>query len=240
MSDAAAVFTATQVATLAGPAGHVEIRVDLPSGPPRGLALVLHPQPLLGGSPRHPIPHRWAQGLCREGWLVVRPSFRGVGGTEGVYDHGEGETQDMLAVCDALVQARPGLPLAVFGFSFGAYVAARVAAARAGSVAGVALAGVPVGEVPAGRRYATPAVPAASLILHGEEDAEAPLGNVLDWARVQGHAVTVMPGADHVFSGHQPWLLAQVLRHARWIQDVFTRTSCEHALGPSGPEKAQA
>ncbi|MBU4611007.1 alpha/beta hydrolase [Achromobacter sp. GG226] len=221
MSDTAAVFTATQVATLAGPVGRIEVRVDLPTAAPRGLAVVLHPQPLLGGSPRHPIPHRWAQGLCQDGWLVVRPSFRGVGGTEGTYDHGEGETEDMRIVCAQLVDAWPSLPLALFGFSFGAYVAARVAAglAEAGTpAASLLLAGVPVGDVPAGRHYATPSVAPETLLLHGERDAEAPLANVLTWARPQGVPVTVLPGADHVFAGHHPWLLRQVIAHARQAQ----------------------
>lgn len=219
MSDvAASAFLATQVAHLDGPVGRIEVRVDVPAQALRGLALVAHPQPLLGGSPRHPIPHRWAQGACQEGWLVVRPSFRGVGGTQGAYDHGVGESEDMLAVCEGLVQAWPGLPLALLGFSFGAYVSAKVSAALADAgtpVATTVLAGLPVGLVPAGREYDTPAVPGRALLLHGEFDAEAPLANVLPWARGVGHAVTVMPGADHVFSGHQPWLLAQVLGHLR-------------------------
>lgn len=212
------LFATTQVATLPGPAGRIEVRVDVPSTPPRGLALVAHPQPLLGGSPRHPIPHRWASGACQAGWLVVRPSFRGVGGTDGAYDHGVGETEDVLSVCERLVTAWPGLPLALLGFSFGAYVCARVCARLAElgmPAAGVVLAGLPVGLVPAGRHYDTPVVGGATLLLHGEHDAEAPLTNVLAWARPQGHPVTVMPGADHVFAGHHPWLLGQVLAHLR-------------------------
>ncbi len=216
MSDQPVLPTASTPSPifLTGAAGRIALRVDVPQGPARGLAVVAHPQPLLGGSPRHPIPHRWARGACQAGWLVVRPGFRGVDGTDGSYDHGVGETDDVLTVLRWLRTHEPALPLALLGFSFGAYVTAHVAStldAQGTPADAVVLAGMPVGEVDSGRAYATPAVAGAPLLLHGEVDTQAPLAAVLTWARAQGHPVTVMPGADHLFTGHHPWLLAQVL-----------------------------
>ncbi|MFP3334751.1 alpha/beta hydrolase, partial [Pseudomonas sp. SIMBA_064] len=60
-----------------GPASQIELLIDHPAGPPKGVVLVSHPQPLLGGSPRHIVPLTLARQLCAAGWQVVRPSFRG-------------------------------------------------------------------------------------------------------------------------------------------------------------------
>lgn len=109
-----------------GPAGALEVLIDRTVAPPVGVAIVTHPQPLLGGSPRHKIPHKLAHGLRDAGWLVLRPSFRGVENSAGVYDHGVGETLDILTVVEAVRHESVRAPLALIGFSFGAYVLARV------------------------------------------------------------------------------------------------------------------
>ncbi|OZI29301.1 alpha/beta hydrolase [Bordetella genomosp. 1] len=207
----------TDTLGLAGPAGHIELLRDAPAGAPRGLAIVTHPQPLLGGSPRHKIPHRLAHALRDDGWLVYRPAFRGVGASAGTYDHGEGESADLLALIAALRAEAAALPLALVGFSFGAYVAARTARALAdagASPACTALAGLPVGEVPAERSYDTPTLPADVLLIHGEADAQAPLAPLMDWARPTRHPVVVVPGTDHFFSGALETLIGLVRAHA--------------------------
>lgn len=187
---------------LAGPAGDIEMLVDAPAQAPRGLAVVAHPQPLMGGSAQHKIPQLLAR-ACRDlGWLAVRPNFRGVGGTAGTYDHGGGESDDLVMVADTLRADHPGLPLALIGFSFGAYVQAHVAArlAAAGRPADrVILAGPPTGTVDSGRAYDLPALPRGSVVIHGERDEAIPLASLLDWARPHGQPITVVPGADHFF-----------------------------------------
>lgn len=187
---------------LPGPAGDIEIFVDAPTGAPCGIAIVAHPQPLMGGNAQHKIPQLLAR-ACRDlGWLAVRPNFRGVGATAGSYDHGGGETDDLVVVADALRAEHPGLPLALIGFSFGAYVQAHVAARLAvqGRPADhVVLAGPPTGTVDSGRAYALPMLPKGSVVIHGEADEAIPLSALLDWARPSGQPITVVPGADHFF-----------------------------------------
>ncbi len=212
----AAAAGKTETHFFAGPAGAMEVLADAPAQAPRGIALVTHPQPLLGGSPRHKIPHRLAHGLRDDGWLALRPAFRGVAGSAGHYDHGDGESEDILALARALRAQAPALPLALVGFSFGAYVQARVARALldAGTPADrVVLAGLPVGEVPAERVYDTPPLPEEVVLIHGENDAQAPLAPLLEWARPNGHPVIVVPGADHFFSRSLPLLLKLVRQH---------------------------
>ena len=96
---------------LEGPAGAIEVVIDNPAvSQPKGLVVIAHPQPLLGGSAQHKIPHFLAKGFAEEGWLVVRPNFRGVGASAGSHDYGEGETQDMLELVKQF-RAKTDLPL---------------------------------------------------------------------------------------------------------------------------------
>lgn len=210
--------TASGAALLDGLVGPMEVIFDLPKGDVLGVAIVAHPQPLLGGHAMHKVPHLLARGLCDGGWLVARPNFRGVGRSAGLHDAGVGETDDLLALCNALREARPTLPLSLVGFSFGAFVQARVSKAlldRGSPAWRTVLAGVPFGEVEGGRRYDTPGGLPDTLVIHGEHDERVPLQAVLDWARPQAQPVVVIPGADHFFSGRLPLLRSQVLSHVR-------------------------
>lgn len=199
-----------------GPVGNIELVVDTPPGPPCGVALIAHPQPLLGGSARHKVPHFLARALKDLGWVAIRPNFRGVGGSKGVHDHGSGESDDLLAVAAAIREAYPELPLALLGFSFGAYVQSRVARKLEDAgrpAARLVLAGLPVGEVEGQRHYATGAVSPDALVVHGECDERVRLDAVLAWARPQTHPVVVIPGADHFFTGCLPVLRSLVVSH---------------------------
>lgn len=201
-----------------GPAGRIQLLIDAPAGPPRGVAMVSHPQPLLGGSPRHLVPLTLARRLSKAGWLAVRPSFRGVDGTEGEYAEGIGEAQDSQAVVAYLRERYPDLPLALVGFSFGAYVFARTARDLAQPAEAVVLMGLPVGTVPGGRHYEPMALPADCLLLHGEADEMAPLANLLDWARPEQRPVTLFAGANHFFKGCLDRAVDQVLAHLRSVE----------------------
>lgn len=184
-----------------GPVGRIQLLMDYPDGQPKGVALISHPQPLLGGSPRHVVPLTLARQLCMHGWLVVRPSFRGVGLTEGEHDAGIGETDDSLAVIEYLGERYPQLPISIVGFSFGAYVFARVACARSEPLQAIALLGLPVGDVPGGRHYPGLPLPLDCLLVHGELDEMAPLANLMRWAAPEHRAVSVHAGVNHFFKG---------------------------------------
>lgn len=198
-----------------GPAGQIQLLVDEPTGPVRGVALVAHPQPLLGGSPLHVVPVTLARRLVAEGWRVVRPSFRGVGKTTGPHDGGVGEAEDCLALVEHLRTRYPGVQLALVGFSFGAHVFARVACALPGQFSAIALLGLPVGQVPGGRHYAALPLPVGCLLLHGEQDDMAPLANVLEWARADHRPVQVYCGTNHFFKGCLAQVAEQVADHLR-------------------------
>jgi len=196
----------TESVLLRGAAGAIDALIDTPAEV-RGLAVVCHPHPLYGGANTNKVAHTVARAFRDLGYAVVRPNFRGVGKSEGTHDHGNGETEDILSVI-GWAQSRWGsLPLALGGFSFGAYVQCRVACRLADGLTPVerlALIGMAAGRAADGaRQYDTPPLPdkLSSLIVHGELDDTVPLTNVLDWARPQELPVVVIPGADHFFHG---------------------------------------
>jgi alpha/beta superfamily hydrolase len=184
---------------LAGAAGRIETVIDSPPAPeaPRGIALVAHPHPLYGGTLDNKVVQTLARTFVELGWVAVRPNFRGAGASEGMHDRGEGETEDMIAVARQASERYPGLPLALAGFSFGAYVQTRVA--RRVAVRRLVLVAPPSGLVGDERSYATEDVPADTIVIHGEQDETVPLAQVFDWARPQELPIVVIPGADHFF-----------------------------------------
>jgi alpha/beta superfamily hydrolase len=199
-----------------GPAGAIEVLIDAPAEHPRGIAVVAHPQPLLGGSAKHKVPHLLARAMRDVGWLAARPNFRGVGASQGSHDAGIGETDDVLELIARLRTVHPDLPLALVGFSFGAFVQSRVARAlaeRGEPAHRVVLAGLPVGEVEGQRQYAPCGDLPHALIVHGENDERVALSAVFDWARPQSQPIVVISGADHFFTGRLPMLRQLVISH---------------------------
>ncbi len=147
-----------------------------------------------------------ARAFLALGHVVWRLNFRGVGASEGLYDEGHGEIDDLLALAARAREDSPNLPLALAGFSFGGYVAAQCATTL--------LPQRLVLVAPAVGRFPVPAVPAHTLVVHGEQDDVVPLREVLDWARPGKIPVVVVPGAGHFFHGDLV-LLQQLVVGAR-------------------------
>jgi hypothetical protein len=186
-----------------GPAGALETDLNDPGLPRRGIALIAHPNPVQGGTKDNKVVTTLAKTLFGLGYVVIRPNFRGVGASAGVFDQGNGETDDLVAVI-RYAKARFGeLPLLLAGFSFGAFVQTRVA--QQVTAQRLVLVG------PAVNRFPAATVPANTLVVHGEHDEVVPLAAVLDWARPQHLPLVVVPGGEHFFHGRLH-LLAQIVR----------------------------
>ena len=182
-----------------GAAGAIEVVLNAPDAPPRGIALICHPHPLQGGTLDNKVVQTLAKTFFALGYVAARFNFRGVGQSEGSFDEGNGEADDALTVL-AHVRARFGeaLPVALAGFSFGSFVQTRVAE----RVAAERL--VLVG--PAVMRFPVREVPPDTIVVHGEEDDVVPLADVLAWARPQQLPIVVFPGCGHFFHGRLPQL----------------------------------
>ena len=197
----------TERLLIAGPAGALECAIDTPATAPRGVAVLCHPHPQHGGTMDNKVVQTLARAFVQLGYRAVRFNFRGIGGSAGAWDEGRGEVDDALAVIAA--QRDPALPLALGGFSFGAYVATQAAARLPAEARAERL--VLVG--PAVVNFAAAPVSQDTLLIHGEADDVVPLSAVLDWARPQALPVTVVPGAGHFFHG-QLGLLKQLITGA--------------------------
>jgi uncharacterized protein len=185
---------ATRRETVRGPAGGIECAVDEPRSAARGVALIAHPHPLYGGTLDNKVVQSLARACVELGYAAWRPNFRGVGRSEGTYDEGRGEVEDLAAVLAHVKAQKPVLA----GFSFGAAMQARLAARIAPER--MVLVGIAVNH------FAAPAVPAGTLLIHGEKDDTVPMSAVRDWARAQALPVIVVPGADHFFHRKLPEL----------------------------------
>jgi hypothetical protein len=110
-------------------AGEVKLEAVLrepKAGSPRGAALLCHPHPLYGGTMNNRVMYRAAKAAADAGLSALRFNFRGVGSSTGSYDKGAGERKDVAALVDWLSRQYPALPLALVGFSFGAWVGLQV------------------------------------------------------------------------------------------------------------------
>jgi len=176
----------TQRFSLTGAAGALECALDLPDAAqfaaPRGIALIAHPHPLYGGTMDNKVTQTLARAFVALGYVVARINFRGVGASQGVHDHGVGETDDMQLLYEHMQRLYPGLPVALSGFSFGTFVQSKLQErlAAAGTPAErLALIGSAAGK------WAMADIPADTILIHGELDDTIPLSAVFDWARPQ-------------------------------------------------------
>jgi alpha/beta superfamily hydrolase len=201
---------APRPATIAGPAGALEARIEDPtsgSAPPV-CGVVCHPHPLYGGTMQNKVVHTVARAMQERGAPTVRFNFRGVGGSAGQYDAGRGELEDALAVC-AWARANWGCEaLWLAGFSFGAAVALEAAAVvRPAALVTVA---PPVGRIIVS---AVARPPCPWLVVQGDRDELIDVETVRRWAgefEIPPRLVE-LPGAEHFFHGRLGELRAVVL-----------------------------
>ena len=112
--------------TISGPVGGIEAALGLPDAPVQPvLAIVCHPLPTAGGTMHNKVVTMTTRALRESGVTVLRFNFRGVGGSAGAFDHGQGEAGDLRAVAAWARTHYPEHALWLAGFSFGAWIALR-------------------------------------------------------------------------------------------------------------------
>lgn len=108
---------------ISGPVGRIEARYHQGKIRNAPLAIVLHPHPEYGGTMNNKVTYALFRAFVDQGFSTLRFNFRGVGRSEGKFDHGEGELSDAAACLDWLqVQNPEPRQCWVAGFSFGAWV----------------------------------------------------------------------------------------------------------------------
>lgn len=106
--------------------GRLEAILKEPHAPRDGVALVLHPHPMGGGTMHNKVVFRAASALNDAGLVTLRINFRGVGQSTGTHDEGRGEVEDAAAGLDYLSGHYPNKRITLAGFSFGSRVGLEV------------------------------------------------------------------------------------------------------------------
>ena len=184
---------------LPGPAGALEAVVEYPEPDTPAVSVVgviCHPLPTEGGSMHNKVVTMTARALRELGATTVRFNFRGTGHSEGSYDEGRGETDDLRALVAWVREQRPGHALWLAGFSFGAYVSIGAAAELKPEVL-ISIA------PPAGRwDFASVSLPTMPwLVIQGENDEIVDPQAVYDWlekSKAQAELVR-MSDTSHFF-----------------------------------------
>lgn len=182
---------------------------------PAGVAVICHPHPLGGGTLHNKVVFRAARGLEHANIATLRFNFRGVGTSGGTHDNGEGEQADVTAAIDWALKKHPGKKLFVGGFSFGAWVASRVAC-ETPAVDAMFLIGTPVNKYDFGylRHCEKP-----MLFLHGTNDEHGDVSKVESLVQsVRNAESVIVTGADHFFS-KQIEVVEETLR--AWAEELL-------------------
>ncbi len=106
-----------------GPAGRIEGRYHPARQKNAPIAIILHPHPQFGGTMNHPIIYQMYYAFVHRGFSALRFNFRGVGRSQGSFDHGTGELSDAAAALDWAQTINPEAKSCwIAGFSFGAWI----------------------------------------------------------------------------------------------------------------------
>jgi len=192
--------------SIEGQAGALEAVAEDPGVPGTSYAVVCHPHPLFGGTMQNKVVTTVARALHDSGIPTLRFNFRGVGASGGSFDQGVGETADAEAVASWGAQRWPGRDLVLAGFSFGGYVALRLAQQRDSQNRAPKLL---ITIAPAVQRFDTEStsVPRCPwLIIQGDADDVVDPAEVIRWAQALNPQprLWVLPGAGHFFHGRLP------------------------------------
>jgi len=182
------------------PHGQLEAILKEPSvTPAKGVALVLHPHPLGGGTMHNKVVFRAAAALNDAGLTSLRINFRGVGQSTGTHDFGKGELDDVRAGFDYLAEHYPNQSITVCGFSFGALMGLG-AGCEDQRVKQLISIGTPLSKYSFGflTKCSKPL-----LFVHGELDEFGDVNAVRKLVeQLKQHTsaeLVVMPGAGHFF-----------------------------------------
>ena len=188
-----------------GPAGRLEGRYHPAKQKNAPIAMVLHPHPQFGGTMNHQIVYQCYYAFVARGFSVLRFNFRGVGRSQGSFDHGTGELSDAASALDWAQTINPEARACwVAGFSFGAWIGMQLLMRRPEIASFVSIA------PPASMydfSFLAPC-PVSGLVVQGDKDevvAEAAVSKLVHKLHNQREITIdyqVIEGANHFFHNH--------------------------------------
>lgn len=210
-----------QPVRLDGPAGELE-GLYLATENAQGVALVCHPNPQQGGTMLNKVVSTLQRTARDQGLATLRFNYRGTGKSAGVHDMHSGEVDDAEAALRWLKAQHPGLPVYLFGFSFGGFVVASLSGR-------LELQGEPAVQLclaaPAVTRLQAPhwiAGQGRLTVIQPEQDEVIDPQLVYDWAESQQRPLQLVRIADsgHFFHGKLVELKEAVLRQVFDVEPV--------------------
>jgi alpha/beta superfamily hydrolase len=202
----------------------MEEKITVDSGPCRlegywqagtaGKAVVIaHPHPLYGGSMRNPVVETIQGAYQQHGYATLRFNFRGVGGSQGRFDNGIGEKDDVRAAV-AHVESLQFKAIDLAGYSFGAWVNAGLAVTGFPAIHSMLMVSPPVAFIAFDR---IGPLKCLKLVITGSRDEIAPAAHIRDllpaWNPDAG--LEIIDGCDHFYAGHREALQAILSRYLK-------------------------
>jgi uncharacterized protein len=185
-----------------GPAGRLEGRFHPAKQRGAPIAVVLHSHPQFGGTMNNQIVYNTYYSFAERGFSVLRFNFRGVGRSQGAFDHGQGELSDAASALDWAQTISPEARACwIAGVSFGSWIGMQLLMRRPEIEGFISIA------PPANRfdySFLAPC-PSSGLFVHGDKDRVAPLKEVMaliEKLKTQkGIAIehAIIPEANHFF-----------------------------------------
>ena len=177
------------------------------------IAIILHPHPQFGGTMNNPVVYQLYYAFANRGFAALRFNFRGVGRSQGVFDHGQGELSDAAAALDWAQAANPDARACwIAGFSFGAWIGMQLLMRRP-EVEGFISIAAPANLYDFS--FLAPC-PSSGLFVHGDKDAVVPVtavGTLVEKLKTQKGIVIeqqIVKGANHFFDGKTEELIEVV------------------------------
>jgi alpha/beta superfamily hydrolase len=196
-----------------GPAGRIEGRYHPARQKNAPIAIILHPHPQFGGTMNHQIIYQLYYAFVHRGFSALRFNFRGVGRSQGSFDHGQGELSDAASALDWAQTISPEAKSCwIAGFSFGAWIGMQLLMRRPEIEGFISIA-------PPANLYDFSFLapcPSSGLIIHGDKDAVVPHKDVttlVEKLKTQKGIVIeqkVVPGANHFFDAKIDTLMQSV------------------------------
>ncbi len=198
-------FAKEQDVFISGPAGQLQAAIH--QGDEGGffaarhlLVVICHPHPVHGGTMDNKVVTTLMRTYRDLGIHVLRFNFRGVGKSEGSFDNGVGELDDLLAVIAWAKQQLPQLPLLLAGFSFGSSIAAQ-ASYQVDALQHLTLVAPPVERYPYDREGQ---FPCPLAVIQGDKDERVVAEGVYQWVTTLHGSTELLryPDAGHFFHGY--------------------------------------
>ena len=134
------------------------------------------------------------------GYATLRFNFRGVGGSQGDFDNGVGEQDDVRAAI-AAIQDRGAVDIDLAGYSFGAWVNARLSAADLSVISSMLMVSPPVGYIEFDN---VSSIACLELVVTGSRDDIAPPDQIRDMLPAWNPTARfeIIDGCDHFYAGY--------------------------------------